>query len=496
MAEAEQTYRQAAALPGRQFKDVHALFMFQQGKRDAALAELEKISRDAPDDRPARNRLVTAYVSMGKNQAALDLLISVLKKNPKDTDALFQKGGILFRTGNLAEADNDLRGVLRFKPDMAEAHIAMADVDKAKGLPMMARQELTQALRINPALLPARLKLARSFTQAKEPKSALDVLNAAAPAQKNTLALVAERNWALLAAGQIKEARSDLVQALRVRRFPDLVVQDALARLDAADYAGAAADAEETIRNNPEDVRGLRLLADSYLAQKQPAKAEARLKEAVAAHPQSAPLANLLGNWYLNSNNFPEARKAFDAALMADPKSGPAMLALAALDSQEKHYDAARKRLAGMVTADPSTVPAVMMLAGIAGETGDQEESVRRYRAVLVLDSSNVMALNGLAYALIASEPDEALKYAQRASELAPNNAAIADTLGWAYYRKAIYPTAETYLESAVTKDPSPRREFHLALCYLKTGKRDLGTKTLQMALQKDPSLAASEKGW
>ena len=89
-----------------------------------------------------------------------------------------------------------------------------------------------------------------------------------------------------------------------------------------------------------------------------------------------------------------------------------------------------------------------------------------------------------------------ALKYAQQAAELAPNNATVEDTLGWIYYRKAIYSTAVVYLETAVAKEPTPRRQFHLAMSYLKSGKRDLGQKTMQSALQKDPKLPATETGW
>ena len=136
------------------------------------------------------------------------------------------------------------------------------------------------------------------------------------------------------------------------------------------------------------------------------------------------------------------------------------------------------------------------MLGALARETGDREEAIRRYRAVLDIDGSNVIALNNLAYTLAASEPDVALKYAQQAAELAPDNAAVQDTLGWIYYRKAIYGTAVTHLETAMAKEPTPRRQFHLAMCYLKSGRRDQGEKTLQLALRQDPNLPVTEKGW
>lgn len=496
MEEAEKTYLQVSLLPDSQYKPLHALFLFRQGKRDAALVELEKLAKENPTDRSARDRLFAAYLAMDKKQAAQNLLAAALKKNPKDIDALFERAGLALRAGNAVEAGKDLQEVLHSKPDFAEGHAVMATVYRVQGMTGNERQQLSEALRIKPELLQARLALARSFTRSNEAKSALDLLNSAPPQQRGQLALITERNWALLALNETKELRSILDQVLRIKHFPEIVIQDALLRLQQADYAGARADAEEAIKNNPEDTRGPRILADTYLAQKQPAKAEERLKELVGEHPHSAALASLLGQWYLNSKNLPAARKMFEAALADDPKLLEADLALAGLDEKEMHLDAAHQRFLALVTADPRNVKALLSLAALDGEMDQRDEAIHQYRAVLDIDGSNLIALNNLAYTLASSDPDVALKYAQQAEELAPNSAAVQDTLGWIYYKKATYSTAVTYLETAVKKDPTPRREFHLAMSYIKSGNRDLGQKTLQLAIQQDPKLPETEKGW
>ena len=69
---------------------------------------------------------------------------------------------------------------------LPEGHVAMAAVYKAEGMKGSERQELNEALRINPSMVQARLTLARSFTQAKEAKAALDLLNSTPAQQKNT----------------------------------------------------------------------------------------------------------------------------------------------------------------------------------------------------------------------------------------------------------------------------------------------------------------------
>lgn len=496
MEEAERTYRRLAALPGKEFNHLHALFLFQTGQRDAALAEFVNLARADPEDRGARTRLLAAYVAMGKIPEAQTLLAAALKRKPKDTDALLQRAELYFRTGNPRDAETDLREVVRFKPGSAAAHFVLAEVYSATGSKESQRQELNEAVRLDPGMLAARVALARFFLASNQAKAALDLLDQTPSQQKALPAVIAERNWALLANGNTKELRRVLDSALKTGGSPDLLVQDAILKMREGDFAGAQTAAEAVLARNPEDARAARLAADSYAAQKQPQKALARLVELARSHSQSAPLQDLLGQWYLTRGQLPEARQAFESAKAADREFVQADLAMAGLDQAEHHTGAARQRLLAILTIDPGNVRALTMLAGLEGEAGNRAESIKRYRAVLDVDSANLLALNNLAYTLAFDNPDEALKYAQQAGEIAPGNAFVEDTLGWVYYRKGIYSTAVSYLKRAVEKEPTPKREFHLAMSYLKTGQPGLGQTTLRSALQKDPHLAETEQGW
>jgi uncharacterized protein HemY len=77
-----------------------------------------------------------------------------------------------------------------------------------------------------------------------------------------------------------------------------------------------------------------------------------------------------------------------------------------------------------------------------------------------------------------------------------PQNAAIADTLGWIHYRKGMYRSAIAHLKIAVAKESTPRRQFHLGMAYIKIGDQALGRQTIAAALKSDPSLTASERDW
>jgi len=71
---------------------------------------------------------------------------------------------------------------------------------------------------------------------------------------------------------------------------------------------------------------------------------------------------------------------------------------------------------------------------------------------------------------LAADNPDEALKYAQSAVELAPEAGFAQDTLGWVHYRKGIYDGALRCFDRAVQREPTAVNKYHLALAYSRTG--------------------------
>jgi len=124
----------------------------------------------------------------------------------------------------------------------------------------------------------------------------------------------------------------------------------------------------------------------------------------------------------------------------------------------------------------------------------DYIKAVEAYRKAVDLDPKNVLAMNNLAYLLAtrAGQVDEALRYAQRAKELAPDLPDIDDTLGWVLYNKGVYQPALGYLEGALKKHDHPAIRYHLAMAYFRVGDKR-GPQMLRTALNAAPNLPEAE---
>jgi len=474
------------------FGHMYGSFLLREGRNDEAVREFERLAKEDRDDRLARTRLVAVYRKLNRPADAERVLNQALKKNPKDTDALLQQGEMSLASGKYDQAEADLNHVIQMQPSSAEVHYVLGKVYQARGSDLRYQQEMSKALELDRYLLPVRLECAGSLL-ATNAQTALDVLNAAPKSQQQALSLVVYRNWALWGLGNMPEMRKGIDQGLALGRSEDLLIQDGLWKLRAGDPAHARISIEEALKLNPGDIRGVQALKETYLAQKNVPMALERVKEFAAKNPKSAPIHDLLGVMFIMQGNTKQAAMAFTEAREADPRFVDSDLHLAQLDASLGNLADAKTKLNGVLAADQNNATARLWLAIIEERMGDHNRAIELYRNVADAHPENAEAANNLAYLLAeyGSKPDEALKYAERAVQLAPENPAYCDTLGWILYRKGVYDSAVAYLERASARQAkgSVVWKYHLAMAYAKAGNLVVGRTTLASALKLNPNL-------
>ncbi len=455
------------------------------------MQELVRLYKEDPADRTVRTWLINGYLSTSRTAEAEKLLAEALRKNPKDLDALLQRGEIALAARKFTQAETDLNHVVALQPASGEVHYVLAKLYLARKEDLRYREELTKALQLNPFLLAARLQLAQDLISGKEAKLALEILDHAPAPQKQLMPFLVARNWALWAMGDFAEMRKGIDLAMARGRSADLLMQDGLWKLNAGNPSGARASVEAALKINPADIRALAVLRQSYAAQKQSAAALETIQEYAAKQPKSAPVQELLGMVLMANGNRAKAREAFVRAKTADPQFRQADLSLVQVDAAEGKLNEAQTKLQGIVAADPGNTVAQMWLGMLEDARGDHVAAMEQFRKVVAADPNNIQALNNLAYLLseYGKKPDDALKYAEKALELAPDNPEYADTIGWILFRKGLYSSAVTQLERCAAHQGSPIWQYHLAMAYAKNGELARGRAVLQAALKRNPNL-------
>jgi putative PEP-CTERM system TPR-repeat lipoprotein len=490
VADAAETFKRLS-LVDKQYKSTYAIFLIRTGNRDRGIEELRQLNIQDPDDRDLRRQLITAYRMAGRSADIDSMLTTALKKNPKDTDALLHRARIDLASRKYTDAQNAVNRVIGFEPNSSQAHYLLATIHGHLHNTSLQRQELTAAIRLSPGFLAPRLELAQLLIGDKAASAALTLLNETPDWQRANVDVIAQRNRALFVIGDKKEMEKGVNQGLAISRTAELLVQNALLKFDQRNFAAARLSIDEVLRTYPEETRALTLLVQIGKAESNPASGIRRIQQHVAAHPKSARLQHYLGVTLERSGALADAKAAFEAARISDPSFWLASTSLAELYIKENRLNEARSLVAPLVSDAVANVQARRLLAAIEEKSGNRLAAVQQYRSISESRPDDPMALNNLAYALAeySNSPDEALKIAQRAKEMAPDNAAVDDTLGWVLYKKGLYKNAVQHLENSVKKQPSAQRHVHLALAYAKQGDSERGFEQLAAAMKLNPAL-------
>lgn len=502
---AEQTYAKIAALPLGRYKQLHAQFLYGEGKHDQAIVEFAKLAKESPEDRKARTRLVAAYWFANRKADAEKVLTNALKHSPNDAEALTQRAQMELSSARYNEAQTDADQVLRYHPESALAHYIKANVYRAKGDSRLEQQELGNALQYKKDLLLARIQLAQSLLRQNDAKAALALLESkdVSPMQRMTLPWVIVHNYALLGAGEYDAAQTQVTAALAQMREPDLLVQDAMIKANKKDYAGARTSLEGVLKISPENLTAMDLLVKTYLAQNQVPAAITRIRQQVAAQPKSARLQKFLGDWLAGTGDRSGALQAYAAAKQLQPQLTGADMAMARIYVADNKSDQARQALNRVLQVSSNNADAYFWMGVLDERDNNFKAAVTDYRKVLTLVSNHVGALNNLAFLLAdhgtPQQLDEALKLAQQVRALAQDNGNVDDTMGWVYYKKGMFDAAIQQLQDAVKRDtdrhaPSPLHQYHLAMAYLRNGNAKLGNETFRAAQKLDPNLPEAKQ--
>jgi tetratricopeptide (TPR) repeat protein len=487
-AKAEETTREISRLGQKDLWGAYGTLLFAENKVEQGIAEYQRAMKEHSDDLKLRDEYAAQLQSKGRRTEAETVLAGTLAKSPKDADALLVRAAIEIDGGNLEAAAKDLKTLEGMKVSSPQESFQKARLFAARGDKVGEGENLTEALRLDPGFLKARIQISRVLISSGKPRDALTMLNEAPEAQKRFGEYIYARNMALMAAGNWDEARKGVDAGLKVEpSSAPFLYQDGFVRLQNRDLAGARKSLETSFQLAPGDTATLDLLGSVMRRQGEFPKYVEMVKEAAARNGKSAVLQYATGVLLAQQGDPAGARTAFEAA-KADGDTVNADIEIAALDMRAGSLDQARGRLINLVK-EHDNARAWIALAEIEMRRGSGEEPVQDYLKAIQREPGNLLAMNNLAGYLATKQKkyDDALLWGQKALAMAPESPIAEDTVGWTYYLEGRYDLALPYLQKSAKGLDRPLAHYHLAAAFLKAGDPARGRKEYESAVKADP---------
>ena len=461
---------------------------FETHQMDKVMAASKLWQELEPGSLRARRMLAIMLLNNGKLDEARPHLIDLMTADPENNaDNFIQIYPMLARYPDKAAAYDLMRELATSYPRVAEAHWALAQLAEASGQRDTALEEARRATSLRPEWDRAVL-LQAQLQQRDMPQQTLALLKKYLtdfPDNKDVRLFYGRM---LMEAKQHSEARVQF--QLILDEFPgnaDLAFAVALLSLEMGELDRAEKELRLSLANGKKDGDAVHY----YLGQLSEAKnsdEDALKNYAKVQGGEYAFSASLRTAYLLNKANKPqEARRQLQqTAAQNDQQRVQLVLLEAKILRDEKHLDSAYQMLRQGLEKLPDQPDLLYETGMLADQIGQREAFEQMMRKLIRLQPDFAHGYNALGYSLLERNERvaEGMELVEKAYGLAPNDAAIIDSVGWGHYRLGNLAKSVEFLRRAYTSNPDPEIAAHLGEVLWMKGDKEEARKIWQQALQ------------
>lgn len=481
VAELDRVIADGAASPV--YRAARAGFIFDLGRRDEAIAEMQAILETAEPSQETRRTkvgLARMLTSTGNAVGARALVEEVLAEDAGDAEALKLKANWLILDDQVGDAIAILRRAYDQNPRDASVLTLMAQAYERDGNRDLMRESLSLAVQASNRAPDESLRYAQLLAAEKKLIPAEGVLIDALRIAPGNVSL-------LVPLGQIYIEMQDWTRAEAVAAELEAQAEPAAGAAAQAMRASILAGKENTDRAIDylqglvtEGRGGLEAkiaILRTHLANGQNAKALAYAASLLAEDPENPDIRFIDGSVRALTGDVAGAETRYRQLLEEDKTRVAAWMALSrAILTDPARFDEAQAVIDEALAAVPDSGELKWAKAGFLERKGDIDGAIAIYEDLYTQNSANPVIANNLASLLSSHRTDadslaraEVIARRLRGSDMPPYQ----DTYGWIAYQRGNYDDALKELEKAVQglgEDPQVR--FHLAMTYLKLGRQ------------------------
>lgn len=334
------------------------------GMYDDATSTLTAALKASPDSIPLSNALVTVYMKISQTDLAERVAEKCYQQHPEDRTAQVSYLRTLVYNGDWTPAAPVAKQLMAEDPHSFDTLYLVGILERQDGDFAAARDHLTEALALNPALANLRFNLGADLARLHDPAAAVTQLRQAIALGDNE-----------------PEVHFELANALRATSKPDdagremVLYQAAVQEKQATVLAGSKA-AEAEVNLGKGDVQ----------------KAVALYREAFAATPKNALLGYKFAMALDKASDLDGEHAILEQVVALDPQIALAQNQLGYLDSRRGDNPGAEKHFIAAVTAAPGFTQAWISLAATLGMESKFPQAQQAVTNALRLDPDNQQA--------------------------------------------------------------------------------------------------------
>jgi tetratricopeptide (TPR) repeat protein len=442
-------------LDGRQ---VLAALLVRVGNADAAVKHFEYVLNHSTQSERQRFMLITSLLSKEKDkQTALAVMKKLLATRSNNPDALYAYSQLAFLMGDLTDAATALDKVIQLQPEWTEAYILQSNILVRQGDKARAIEVLRQTVEAQSDNVQLRMFYARNLVDAQQFDEAVKQFKVLSEDEKFE-----------------HEARYSLgLLALQMNK--PIKAAEHFSRL--LEDKKHVAESEYYLAQSFEMQNELDKAIDSYkkVGENQ-YRFDAELRIALILAKQGH-----IKDARLSLQNM--SPDSLDKELRIYLTEGEILNTAKLYEEALELYSEALQQL-----TDNNRLLYARALT--AEKLGKLELAVKDLESIVEREPENAQALNALGYTLVdkTKEITRGLNYIKTALKLEPNDAAIHDSLGWAYYRLGQYDDAIKYLRLAFEKLKDAEVAAHLGEVLWVAGERAAAQEIWNAALLQKPN--------
>lgn len=439
-------------------RQVLAALLVRMGKIDAAAEHFEYVLNNGKHTERQQFMLITSLLSKEKDkQPALAVMQKLISRRKNNPSALYAYSQLAFLVGNLSDALATIKKVIKLQPEWTEAYILQTNIFVRQGSKAHAIEVLRQTVEKQSDNANLKMFYARNLVDAKQFDEAIKQFTSLEDNEKHQ-----------------HEARYALGLLTLQTNKPK----------DAAEYFS------QLLVDNKRIVEAQYYLAQSYELQN-------KLDKAVEAYSK------VINNQYSFEAGLRVALILAKQGRIDDARGRLQNMSPDSLDKElrlyltegeilnsAKRYEEALDLFTEALTQLTDNNRLLYARALTAEKLGQVDFAVKDLEGIVKREPENAQALNALGYTLIdkTKRLKEGLGHIKKAFKLEPNDPAIHDSMGWAYYRLGQYDEALKYLRRAFEKLKDAEVAAHLGEVLWVAGEREKAQEVWNAALQYAPN--------